>query len=841
MLNGIWRDFLHAGRSLAKARAFTVVCVVSLGIGMAPIIAIPYGARVFETPPAGLDTDGLVEIVRAQVGPEQVPTSWSYPDFVDLRDADTGIAIIGWTRGQSEFTFSGEDGARASTLYVSSGYFSTIGVALIQGPGFSESMHDPLNAQPVVILGYDFWQNRLSADPDIIGNTLTLDEIPYAVVGITPELFGGHQFERNQLFLPLERHPSFVSDDNVRFDRSNEWINLHGRLSPEVGMAQARAAVSVVTSQLARQYPSTNEFTSGAVEPYHPLGALMRDRILIIQAVAATIPSIVLLVVCLNLGGMMQVRSAMRERELSIRQAIGANRRQLVQHLLSEAIILATLGGTLASLVLFNLPSVIFWLAGEPIPVRFQEALSVDLSIVAICVGLCFLTSLVFGLLPTARSSRPVVITALKDDAGGGGIRVGRAHRVTAALQIAIAVPLLVIGVISLDRVRSTAMSDLGFDSDLLYAAPLNLRALTDVASVADAEFRIRSVLDNLASADGVASVTVADGLPLDFQGRVTRVALETDANAAPDFIGAHVTRVGDGYLDTMGIPLLSGRAFTADDGDGAEKVTVISETLAHRLFRNDDTDDASTEVVGRRLTFGSEEGTQQTLTIVGVTRDFPTSQMSNPREQLLLPLAQHPDLDWSSAPAVDDFERGPLILLTARSVPGEQPAKLSAAIENVVRELDPEFDSTSIVTGVWLRKNSMNDFLTWSMVAGVPGGVILVLAALGVYGVVGLTVATRTREIAVRIALGATRGRVLGMILFDVVKLVTPGVSVGLILTAAVMRLNAQNMGISLSNVEYLSYGAGAAIAVLVAVLASFLPARRAASVHPMVAMRTQ
>jgi ABC-type lipoprotein release transport system permease subunit len=214
---------------------------------------------------------------------------------------------------------------------------------------------------------------------------------------------------------------------------------------------------------------------------------------------------------------------------------------------------------------------------------------------------------------------------------------------------------------------------------------------------------------------------------------------------------------------------------------------------------------------------------------------------MSNPREQLLLPLAQHPDLDWSAVPAVDDLERGQQIMLIARSVPGEQSAKLGAAIENVVRELDPEFDSTSIVTGVWLRKNSMNDFLTWSMVAGVPGGVILILAALGVYGVVGLTVATRTREIAVRVALGATRGRVLGMILFDVVKLVTPGVGVGLILTAAVMRLNAQNMGISLSNVEYLSYGAGGAIAVLVAVLASFLPARRAASVHPMVAMRTQ
>ena len=243
-------------------------------------------------------------------------------------------------------------------------------------------------------------------------------------------------------------------------------------------------------------------------------------------------------------------------------------------------------------------------------------------------------------------------------------------------------------------------------------------------------------------------------------------------------------------------------------------------------------------------MTFGADEKTQQTLTIVGVTGDFPTSQMSTEREQLLLPLASI-RCPRDAVPVGDDSGT-PRVMLIARSAAGEQPEKMTAALENVVRELDPGFPTrrqrrhrSSPASG--FGKTACNDFLMQSAVAGGAGGVILMLAALGIYGVVGLMVATRTREIAVRVALGASRRRVLGMILFDVVKLVTPGVAVGLVLTAALIRLNSENMGISLSNVEPLAYVVGAAIAILVAVLASLAPARRAASVLPMVAMRSE
>jgi len=817
----MWRtvrnDLIHAGRSLAHARAFTVVSVLSLGIGMAPVIAIPHLSRLLTIQPAGVNTEGLVEILTTRVGARAASDTWSYPDYVDLRGATTGTTLVGWTYGQSEV-----QSAPVRAMFVSTNYFQTIGVPLFRGSGFSTT------AEPAVILGFRYWQNQFASDPDIVGKTLRLDDVAHVVAGVAPERFDGHVSGNGEVavFLPLERHPRFRT---AATDRSKEWVLIHGRLMPGVSVAQASAAVSGITASLATQHPSTNEDRSGIAAPYDPFGNLVKSRLAVIRALGLTLTGMILLVVCLNISGMVQVRSAIRERELSIRQAIGATRRQLIQYLLSEAIILAGLGAILASLVLFNLPLLRSLLTDNPLPPQAVEALKFNLPTVGFCVGLCFLTSLAFGLLPALRFSRPVILTDLKDDVGVGGRRVGRVQRVTAALQVAIAVPLIVMSGISLDRVRSTATADLGFAAEWLYAVPLNV----DPDKIANADSRIRSVRDDLATANGVAGASLADGLPLAFRGDTVRTALQSDADTAPKLIRVHITGVDNDYLNTMGIPLLRGRGFSADDRAGTELVTIISKTLAEKLFPNAE----AGQEIGSRLILGNDEKTTRTLTVVGVSGDFPTAQMGTPREQLLLPLAQHPSQE---------------LFLIARSLPGEPPQKMTAMLENAARDFDPENrgfgtaeDGTrmypKVVTGVWLRKHSVDDFLTQSAVSGIAGIVILTLSALGIYGVVGLMVATRTRELAVRVALGASRRRVLGMVLVDVVRLVLPGVVVGLILTAAFIRLKGEDMGIPLSKVEYLSYVVGAAVAVLVAVVASLAPARRAASVQPMVAMRSE
>lgn len=827
---GIWRDLKLAVRSLAKAPAFTFVCVISLGIGMVPVIAVPYGARMFTAAPPGLNTDGLVELVTTPNGPRQASSQWSYPDFAALRDANTGITLTGWARAPVALTLDPVLGGKIETqaLFVSLNYFSMLGVAMAQGPGFRDT------ADPIVVITQGFWQRRLGSDPAAVGKEMVINQVPHTVVGIAQYGFSGHLGMMDTgLFVPLDRHPRVLADTAVRFDRSVDWVNIHGRLSPGTTIEQARGAVVAVTAQLAKEQHATNEFKSGTAEPYDPLGNVDGQDFIVVRTILQTLATLPLLVVCLNIAGMVQVRSALRERELSIRQAIGASRARLMQQLLAESVVLAAAGALLASAVLFSIPPLAAWWAGEPLPPQMASALQVDVQMIAICVGLCFGASFVFGWLPAARFSRPVIITVLKDDAGGGGRRAGRVHRLATAMQVAIATPLLVIGGMTLDRVRATAADHLGFDAETLYAAPLNLDAFENE----NAWLQVRNARAALAQSGGVASVTLADGTPLDFRYRITRVATvpaEPAKNDAPKIIAAHVTRVGDGFLDTLGIALLRGRDFGVEDGAGAEGVVLISQPLADRLFPGD-------EAVGKKMAFASGEKTERVLTIVGVTSDFPTSQMSTNRAQVLVPLAQHSNVKQDSVGVNDDMGGGPRLMLIARSAPGEPAMKLTAAIENAVHELDPEFQPASIVTGVWLRKKSVNDFLTQSMVAGVVGGILLLLAALGIYGVVGLMVATRIREIAVRVALGASRRRVVQMVLFDVVKLVVPGVGVGLLLAVAFVKLNGEDFGISLSNLEPLAYVVGAAIAVFIAIAASLAPARRAASVQPMIAMRSE
>ena len=834
----VWRDLVHAGRSLARARAFTFVCVVSLGIGMAPVIAIPYLSRLTTLTPPGVNTGELIQLVTTPAGPRAQTDQWSYPDYLDLRNAATGATLFGWTGRQSDVELApGDAPMQASTMFVPSDYFATLGVPMARGAGFGASAESSLGTTPVVVT-HAFWQNRLGADPDVVGRTLTMDSTPHVVAGVAAERFGGHiGFTAWDLFVPLELHPGLrppgtegASDDEyLRDDRAEEWLNVHGRLAPGATVEQASAAVAAVTTQLASAHPATNEFRAGIAAPYDPLGVLAREELWRVQAVAYTLTGVVLLIVSLNISGMMQVRGAMRERDLSIRQAIGASRARLARYLLAESVVLACSGGALASVLLFNGPTLLSRVTGNPIPEQLREALRVDIPMIAIVLGLCLLTSLVFGWLPALRFSRPVILTSLKDDAGGAGIRAGRVHRVTAALQLASAVPLLVMSGQALERVRATAFGPLGFDAARLYAAPLKLDGFT----TGETAFQVRRLSAALSGAGNVEGVTVADGLPLDFRYRVERVSLEAGGDSEPVPVSAHVTRVGGGYLDAMGIPIVRGRGFTADDTVGAELVTVVSAPLAERLAPGGD-------VIGRRLVFGIDETAPQVITIVGVTADFPTSQMSTWREQLLLPLAQHPGVRRDSAQITSDFDSEPRLLLIARLADGAEPRSLTAVLQNLARELDPDFRETDIVTGAWLRQNSVNDFLTQSAVGAGAGSVILMLASLGIYGVIGLIATTRTRELAVRTALGASRRRLLVMIVVDAVKLVAPGVLVGILLAIALNRLNSENVGVALSRAEPLAYAAGAVVAVLVAILASLAPARRAASVDPTVAMRS-
>lgn len=820
-LTGFGRDLAHAARALAKAPGFTVVCVTSLSIGMAAVIAIPYFARLLFMAPPGVSDEGLIELLMTPRGPlrielgESAVEGWSYPDYADLHDADTGITITGWTVGESVVTVPTVDRVQRSTvptMFVSANYFRTVGVTLARGPGFG-AVERGAAAEPVVILGHGFWQRRLGADPDIVGKTLTLDGIQHVVVGIAPDGYCWHLSEcpGTQLFLPLERHPRLQAGERLRFDREIAWVRIHGRLAPGVTIAQAHAAVSAVMSRLAEQHPATNRYKAASVEPYFAMGAQVRSELMLVQGALLALTGMVLLVVCLNISGMIQVRSAIRERELSIRQAIGASRARLVRYLLSEAIILAGAGGAVASLVLFGTPQALSRWFGIPVPPHVQEALQPGLPLIAIAAGLCLTTSLVFGLLPAIRFSRPTLIPALKDDAGGGGRRVGRMHRLTAALQVGIAIPFLIVSGTMVDWTRTTALN-LGFEPDGLTAIRLDLNANREGEETG---LLLRRVREDLEQATGVQSVTIADGIPLDFQFRGVRASRPGHS----EVIRVRPTQAGGGYLETLDIRLLRGRPITADDAAGAEPVAVISKLVADRLFGSDDP-------IGAPLTVELGENTSKVFTIVGVTADFVGRSLDAPRQHVLVSLAQ---------------QSASHVYLVARSRAGIPAMTLAAAFESALRDLDPDFTAADLITGDQLTRRGMDDILVPSAMVGGGGSVVLMLAALGIYGVIGFMVATRTREMAVRVALGASRRRVLRTIQSDVVKLVIPGVAGGLFLAILVVRLVVPWRGLAGAAVEPLIYALAAVVAVFVALLAGLPPARRAASVDPMVAMRSE
>jgi hypothetical protein len=478
-------------------------------------------------------------------------------------------------------------------------------------------------------------------------------------------------------------------------------------------------------------------------------------------------------------------------------------------------LVLAVLGGSVASALLFGGPRVIAWaydFYGPELDV-FQP----DAWLALQCVALCFVTSVMLGLLPALRFSRPAILAALKSDSSGSGRRVGRLQRFTAAAQAGIAVPFLVIGGIKVDQARVTAMSELGFKPQGLIAARLNLTA---IAKTDDERRRFtRTVQDNLTQAPGLVAVTIGDGVPLDFHYRDTRVARDGDSR----FVPAHTTRIGTGYLETVGIRLLAGRTIDANDRAEAERVVLLSEPLAHRLF-------PTGNPLGGRVAFALEGDERHTYTVVGVTADVVSTQTGNPRPQLFVPLAQHP---------------ASTVLAIARSTSSDPSVR--RGFEKTITDANPDFvreqtttEPGGLITGEGLVDGNYKDLLTHAATGGVLAGVALILAALGVYGVIAFMVATRTREIGVRVALGASRARVLREVLGDALTLVVPGIGVGLVLAVLWVRV-ADPSWYPLGGVEPLVYSLAAATAFFVAVLAGIPSARRAAAVQPIDAIRSE
>ena len=796
---GMSLDIRHAIRSLTGSWTFTLVCVISLSIGLAINAILVLFMNENFNPPRGVQPKGAVELLVTTKGQVQ-DDRWSYPDFLDVKRSIRGVAVTGYTSGVR--TLRADDSTDVGNVgvsYVSANYFKTVGVPISPGRGFAAE-EDQIVAEPPIIVSYKLWRDQLGGST-ILGRSLRLNRTVHRVVGVAPPGFRGHNASHLvEAWVPLWSHPLFSQTNTMQTDRDFEWLEVVGRLEGGTSMTQANAAVQSIMTGLAEANPTTNMERRAVVVPYSYQGGGGAAQLLLIKSMFLGLSGMVLFVVCLNVAGMVMVRTASRGRELALRLAMGSSRMRLLRHLMTESTLLALLGGLFSTMIMFILLRVI--------AVRFNQTIPDDVFVTSlyVCLGLSVLTSFVFGLAPALKFSRLPLLGSLKEGGGGGNRRTGRLHKVATSVQIALALPLLIVNGMFLRGTQAMDGGDYGFKQDNLLLSTIDL----DVEGYSDREVEqfLREARERVAGVPGVTEVSIADAVPLDYMPRSQKVSRGGDSV----YTWAGGTRVTENYFETIGTPILEGRAILESDAAGAERVAVVTKSLAEHLWPREN-------ALGRRLGtgFGSE------VTVVGVSGDVVGGSQDSEPLNVFVSLRQNPSK---------------LVKIVTR-VSSES---VLPAIRNTLHEIDPDL-RPAVTSSRSLMQAEKQEIYFYTGFIGGLSVLTLLLAAIGVYGVVAFSVAGRTREIGVRMAIGASQVKVLGMVLWDGLRLALPGVVVGSLIGAALARWILQQWYdyLKLATIDPIILAAGAATALGVVAFASSMPARRAASVQPIEALRSE
>jgi putative ABC transport system permease protein len=828
LFSDILQDVRYAIRGLRRASGFVIVAVLSLAVGIGVYTALFTTIHaVWLAPVPGVTgQDRIVDMVPVIRGEDYY--RWAYPDFEDVRDADTPFEFLtAWTERDATFG-SEEGGMRARVAYATSEYFHVLGAPPRVGRGFLDSEDAGPGQHPVVVVSHQFWQDELDGRSDILGQSLPLDDIPYTVIGVAPEEFIGARvnWASVDMWVPLFQHPDAGGDDSVFRDRRRTSVQVLGRLRPGATISEARAAVQTVYASLATEYPETNGDRTVKAVSFGRFPAQNRD----LEAVAVVgicgMFAVLLLIICGNLAGMALARSAAREQEIAVRQALGSSRLRLVRHLMVEAGILTAIGGGVGIALAMTVMT------------RFHP---MDLNIsapgatfepsgwtLALSLVVSFVAALAFGLLPALRFSRPELLSALKDDTGGGGRRVGRFQRYASSFQTGVAFLLLLMAALFLRSLERTDASHIGFRPEGMAVADFRTGgAFLGFLDPSEEGYPSMSeggsalvdqLIESIGSLPGVASVAVSTGFPLD---RVRNyLSVNPAGQPSPDSTGVRVeyTLASEGYFSTIGTPIHQGRALLQTDDETSAPVAVITRSFADRLWPGED-------ALGRRFSQAGAENYAHAWTVVGVVSHVASSAVTEDLPQMFVPLRQ---------------SRNPSVIILVRSDPGTDPAALAGPVREAIRSVDPGLPIPRLVPAQSLVAWATQEQRTSGFVSGGLGLLVLLLSAMGVYGVVALAVTQRTREIGLRIALGASREVVIRGVFADALRMAGPGLLVGGLLaagTAAALR----SMLLGLSPVDPISFLSAGAVLLFVVVAASLGPALRASGIHPMEALRKE
>ena len=813
-MSSLIHDARYAIRTLLRSPGFAAIAILTLALGIGAntaLFSVVNGVLLDPLPYP--DPGRLVALYGKAPGADHSPIS--YPNFLDWqRDTRSFSSIALYHNEDYNFTGAGE-AERVSGYMISASFFHTLGVRPLLGRTFRGD-DDVVGAAPVAVLGAGLWKRRFGGSPNVIGTTIDLNGTAYTVIGVMPPDFTFYGHDRD-VYTPIGQwnDPTFL-DRNAVFSSG-----MVGRLAPGVSIGQAAADLQTVAAHLAAEYPEADKGIGAT------LVALQEDQVGSVQPVLLVLLGAVgflLLIACANVANLLLARSTARSREFAIRVALGASHGQVVRQLLTESVLLAGAGGALG--LLFAAGSKRAVLGALPAALPHTRELALDSRVLAFTLGVSVLAGIVFGLAPALKASRINLQDVLKEGGrGSSGVR-HRLQRVFVAAQVSMALVLLVGAGLMMRSLAALWRVDPGFDPSGAVTFSLSMPASYSTAS-ADTRARLRAFDAKMLEIPGVNAVSATLGSRPMVHNSTESFWVE--GRPKPDNLNdmsqALFYLAEDGFQRAMGVRLERGRFITPQDDEHAPTVIVVDSVFAHTYFPNQDP-------IGQRIhlaTFGTEA---EIVGVVDHVRQWglDTDASSDIEAQFYFPFMQLPDKIMRLAAT------GVAVVLRTRG----DPAAVMGPVRQAVAQIDPRDVIYNVSTMRDVLANSLAARRFLMMLLGVFAALALILACVGIYGVIAYLVGQRTNEIGVRMALGAQRSDVVRLIVGDGARMAMIGVAVGVVAALALTRLLAHQL-FGVSAHDPLTFAGVAALLVLVAIAACYVPARRAMRVDPVVALRAE
>lgn len=807
-LETTWQDLRYSTRVLLKKPAFTAIAILTLALGIGANTAIfsVVNSLVLRPLPFS-DPDSLVQIWESNVrrGRSEMPAS--YPDFADWRDHGAAFEqVAAFSDWSFNLTGAGEP-ERIRGELVSPAFFSMLGINPILGRAFAPNEDMP-GKDLVVVISERLWERRFNSDQDILGRAINLSDKVFIVVGVVATgTLRPLLPEDIELFVPISHGFGFE-------ERGAHYLKVTARLKPEVTLEQAQAEMDTLAGRLAQQYPDTNaDLGARVVSLIEQVTGSYRTSFMVLLGAVG----FVLFIASANVANMLMVRAISRQKEIAVRIALGARRSRIVRQLLTESLLLALIGGALGFLVSLWGIAVLVGFSPADIP-RIKEV-TADGRVFGFTVAVSLLTGVVFGLVPALQASRPNLNEMLKE--GGRSSVVGLGRQRTRSLlvvtEIALSLVLLVgAGLLVRSFLRLQSVSP-GFNAEHVLTMRMDLSGPNYKTGTQVRAFQTQ-LLERARQLPGVLSASTRSFVPIapDAPFAYLLFTIEGMPIEPGNWPVAFQNSVSPDYFKTMMIPVVRGREFDDRDVKESQKVAVINETLARKYFSGEDP-------IGKRITTDDEPYSAESwLTIVGIVGDTkPRSLESEPAAEMYMPFSQATQ---------------PFLALMIRTA--GDPGSVASAVRGQVLEMDKNQPVYGIRTLDTILSESVATPRFRTLLMGIFAVVALILAAVGIYGVISYSVTQRTHEIGIRMALGATRGDVLRLVVGQGLTVALIGVTIGIIASIFLTRL-LSNLLFSVSATDISTFVSASVLLMMVALLACYIPARRATKVDPMVALR--